>query len=164
MADAKAAGRQLKVKHTVNSVNFDVISGVRHAMGILERAADGMVEFLKLTTAIPTTRKNWLDVLDIIEPPAKVDATKVATTKADNRRQQIDSVYQSDPMAAPWAGTVFGGIQAFNTYEHHHRNVRGTSRIERVYDRAIRDDFAKSDAAVLAAFAKVLGMPELVMA
>lgn len=159
-----AAGRQIKYKHTKSSVNADVVGGVRQAMGIMEREADGLVDFLKLTTAIPTTRKQWLDVLDIIEPPAKEGATKVATTKADNRRQQIDAVYQNDPMASPWAGTVFGGIQAFNTFEHHHRNVRGTSRIERVYDRAIREDFAKSDTAVLNAFAKVMDMPELAMA
>lgn len=163
-AHAKAEGRQLKVKHTINSVHFDVISGVQQTMHILERQADGMLDFLGHTTSIPVTRKVWLDVMDIIEPPAKADSTKVALTKADNRRQLLDATYQNDPMVAPWAGTAFGVIQAINTFEHHHRNVRGTSRIERVYDRAIRDDFAKADAATLGALAKVLDMPELVMA
>lgn len=163
-AAAKAAGRQFKVRHTVNSLTTEKLSGIRHALNILERAADGMTEFLHTLTPVTVTRKNWLDVMDIIEPPAGPDSTKVALTKADNRRQQLDAVYQNDPMVAPWTGTAFGVVQAVNTYEHHYRHVRGTSRVERVYDRAMRDDFAKADGATLDALAKVLQMPELAMA
>lgn len=163
-AHAQAAGRQLKIKHTAASVNADVISGVRQTMHIMERTADSMMDFLHKLTPIGVSRKQFVDVLDIIEPPAKADATKVALTKADNRRQAIDAVYTSDPMAAPWNGTAFGVVQAINTYEHHHRAVRGTSRIERVYDRMIRDDFARADGETLAALARVLDMPQLAMA
>jgi phage/plasmid-like protein (TIGR03299 family) len=161
---AKNAGRQFKVRHTVNSLSADNLTGVRHALRIMEQAADGMSEFLHTLVPIKVTRKNWLDVMDIIEPPPVFGASPVALTKCDNRRQLLDSTYQNDPMVAQWAGTAFGVVQAVNTYEHHYRNVRGTSRIERVYDRAMRDDFAKADGDTLAALAKVLDRPELVMA
>jgi phage/plasmid-like protein (TIGR03299 family) len=161
---AKAAGRQFKVRHTVNSLSADKLSGVRQALHIMERAADGMTEFLHTLTPVKVSRTQWLKVMDIIEPPASVDSSKVALTKADNRRQQLDATYTNDPMVAQWSGTAFGVVQAVNTYEHHYRNVRGASRIERVYDRAIRDDFAKADGDTLAALATVLDMPELVMA
>lgn len=161
---AKNAGRQFKVRHTVNSLSAEKLTGVRHALRILEQAADGMTEFLHQLTPIKVDRVQWLKVMDIIEPPAKADATKVALTKADNRRQQLDAVYQNNPMVAQWNGTAFGVVQAVNTFEHHFRNVRGTSRIERVYDRAMRDDFAKADGDTLNALAHVLEMPELAMA
>lgn len=162
-AAAKAAGRQFKVRHTVNSLSADNLTGVRHALHIMEQAADGMSEFLHTLTPVKVTRGQWLKVMDIIEPQV-FGASPVAVTKSDNRRQALDAVYTSDPMAAPWNGTAFGVVQAINTYEHHHRNVRGTSRLERVYDRAIRDDFAKADGDTLSALASVLDMPQLAMA
>lgn len=163
-AEAKAAGRQAKWKHTASSLSADTVTGVREALHIMERTADDMVTYLRKLTPIPVERKQWLKVMDIIEPPAKADASKVALTKADNRRQQLDAVYQRDPMVAPWNGTAFGVVQAINTYQHHYANVRGTSRIERVYDRAIRNEFAESDTKTLVALAGVLDMPELVSA
>lgn len=162
--DAKAAGRQVKFKHTANSLSEDNMMAVREALSILDLAAQDMMTGTRKLCGIPVTRLQWTKVLDILEPQAGPDSSKVAVTKATNRREALDHYYTTDPMSAPYAGTVFGGLQAASTYQHHGVGVRGTSRLERVYDRTIRGDMAKSDFATLEAFATVLDMPELVMA
>lgn len=161
-AEARAAKRQFKIKHTSQSMSVDTISGVRHALAILDQSAQGMTKYVHELIGIKLTRKDWLAVLDIIEPPAVEGSSKAKVTKTENRREAIDSVYMSDPMSEQWKGTAFGAVQAFNTYQHHYAPVRSVSRLERVYDRAIRGDFAESDSMMLSAVAKVLDRPELI--
>jgi hypothetical protein len=48
---------------------------------------------------------------------------------------------------APWTGTAYGVLQAVNTYEHHHRTVRGTPRPERNMLRTVRGEFGDLDRA-----------------
>ncbi|QSM01187.1 hypothetical protein SEA_NANOSMITE_163 [Mycobacterium phage Nanosmite] len=162
--EARRAGRQYKVKHTVNSLSEVHIAGVREALSILDKSAHEMQDFTRMLASIPVSRVQQLKVLDIIEPPAPADSSKVKVTKTENRRELLDHYFTTDPMSAPFAGTAFGVVQAVSTYQHHGVAVRGTSRLERVYDRAIRGDFAASDGATLAALSEVLEMPELVAA
>lgn len=165
---ARDAGRQYKIRHTAHSMSDVHITGVRQALSVLDLAAHEMTASLHLLSGITVTRPQWLKVLDIIEPPAPADSTKVKVTKTENRRDLLDSIYRGEgelgALNGPFAGTAFGVVQASNTYEHHGVGVRGTSRIERVYDRAIRGEFAESDARALDALSSVLNMPELVMA
>lgn len=163
--EAVRAGRQYKVKHTALSNTRDHTVGMREAMNVMDIQATEFKAFTALLTGIPTTRKNWVDVMDIIEPPAPAGSSQVKATKTDNRRELLDSIYKGEgefgALSGDFSGTVFGGFQAANTYQQRGVGVRGTTRIERVYDRSIRGDLAASDAQVLAAFAKVLGRPEL---
>lgn len=167
-ADAKAAGRQYKVKHTANSNNVSHVAGFREAMVILDQSAHTMQDWMKTMSGIEVPRREWLKVLDIIEPPAPAGSTGVKVTKTNNRRDLLDSIYQGEgelgALNGPFAGTAFGVVQANNTYQHHGVGVRGTTRLERVYDRAIRGDLAASDQVAVEALAKVLDMPQLVMA
>lgn len=163
-AEARKAKRQFKIKHTSQSMSANTISGVRQAISILERSAEDMTNYVHELIGIKLTRKDWTAVLDIIEPPAPEDASKAKVTKTENRREAIDAVYMSDPMSEQWRGTAFGAVQAVNTYRHHYEQVRSVSRLERVYDKAIRGEFAESDSAVLNAVAKVLDRPLLVSA
>ena len=167
-AEAKKAGRQYKVKHTVNSMSDMHIAGVREALSILDQSPHDMQEWMRELSSIEVTRSQWLKVLDIIEPPAPADSSKVKVTKTNNRRDLLDSIYKGEgelgALNGPFAGTVFGGVQADNTYQHHGIGVRSVTRLERVYDRASRGDFAESAGNVLGAFAEVLERPELVMA
>lgn len=161
-AEAREAKRQYKIKHTSQSMSVDTISGVRQALSILEQSATGMTDYVHELIGIKLTRPQWHKVLDIIEPLAPEGSSKAKVTKTENRRDAIDAVYTSDPMSAPWSGTAFGAVQAFNTYQHHYAPVRSVSRLERVYDRAIRGEFAEADSMMLTAVAKVLDRPELV--
>ncbi|MBB5167086.1 DUF932 domain-containing protein [Mycobacterium sp. AZCC_0083] len=166
--DAKNAGRQFKVKHTARSLETSHVAGFREAMVILDQSAHDMQDWIQTMSGIQVPRKNWLQVLDIIEPPAPAGSTAVKVTKTNNRRELLDSIYlgqgELGELNGPFAGTAFGVVQASNTYQHHGVGVRGTSRLERVYDRAIRGDLAASDQIAVEALAKVLDMPELAMA
>ena len=112
---------------------------------------------------IELPRPLWLKTLDIMIPQAGLDASKAAQTRTSNRRQAVDALYQNNAMVSDWKGTAFGAVQAFNTFAHHGQSVRGSSRVERVFDRVIRGDMAASDGNVLTALEKVLGR-ELVSA
>lgn len=165
--EAKRAGRQYKIKHTVNSMSEAHVVGVRTALSILDKSAHEMTAMMRQLSSIDVTRKQWLQVLDIIEPPAPADSSKVKVTKTNNRRDLLDSIYlghgELGALNGPFAGTAFGAVQANNTYQQHGVPVRGTSRLERVYDRAIRGDIAEADTVALQALATVLQMPELVL-
>ena len=163
-AEARNANRQFKIKHTSQSMSVDTISGVRQALSILDQSATNMTDYVHELIAIKLTRTNWLDVLEIIEPPAPEGASKAKVTKTENRREAIDAVYSSDPMSMDWMGTAFGAVQAFNTYRHHYEPVRSVSRLERVYDKAIRGEFIDSDSLMLSAVGRVLDRPELISA
>lgn len=155
---AKRANRQYKVKHTVNSMSADVISGVRDALHILERSADGMTDYLNRLARVKVNEGQWVDIMDIIAPPAPVDASPAAQTRAGNRRDLLDETYHHDPMVEQWSGTALGVVQAFNTYQHHYAPVRGAARIERVYDRAISGSLSEAGERVHVALDQVLVM------
>jgi phage/plasmid-like protein (TIGR03299 family) len=162
--EASRAGRQFKVKHTANSVSPKIISDVRGALSILDRTASEMTDYIHTLLPVTVDRTQWLKVLDVIAPPASQDDSKVKRTKTENRREALDATYQHDAMVAPYTGTAFGVVQAVDTYQRHYAPVRGTSRLERVYDRTIRGDLAEVQADTLGVVAKVLDMPELVSA
>ena len=56
----------------------------------------------------------------------------------------------------PWQGTAHGVLQAVNTYEHHLRPVRGTTRAERNQLRAVTGDIAELDRRALLALEMAL--------
>lgn len=154
--EAKAAGRQFRAKHTRWSNSANVIAGAREALAIMDLAAQQTVDQFHQLLAVPVSRPQWLKVLDVLEPAAGSDASKVKVTKTENRREALDEMYSSNPMSAPWIGTAFGVVQAVNTYSQHVANVRGMTRVERVYDRAVKGEFAENDLRTLEALSTVL--------
>jgi len=88
-AAAKKAGRQYKVKHTVNSISEVHIAGVREALSILDKSAHDKTEWMRKLANIPGTRTGWLKVLDIINPPAPAGSSKVRNT----RRRTVGSYW-----------------------------------------------------------------------
>ncbi len=73
-------------------------------------------------------------------------------TVALKKRDQIKALYMNDKRSAPWKGTAFGVLQAFNTWQQHEAQVRkGVPRVERNMENVIKGKYAASDNAVLAA-------------
>ncbi len=155
--DARDAGRQYKIKHTSNSDSEAQIAGARHALGMLEQSALGITDFIHSLIPVKVTRPQWVEVMDIIMPPAPEDAPKRVKTGVENRREMLDSVYTSNPMAAPWNGNAWGAVQAYDTYMHHFSSVHGATRLERVYERSIAGKFAEGDRRMVDALSTVLG-------
>lgn len=156
-AAARDAARLVKFKRSRFSLTDARVNDLRSALGVLQLQAEATSAFFGSLVDVELNRPQWIQVLDVIEPLPAEGASKTTVTKTENRRQVIDALYQNSPMVAPWTGTAFGAVQAFNTYEHHEKNVRGMNRVERVFDRVIRGDMAKADNKVIDALEQVLG-------
>jgi hypothetical protein len=67
-------------------------------------------------------------MMDLVIPLPE-DAGR-AMTIAENKRNEILNLYRDDARSAPWNGTAFGVLQAFNTWNHHFATVKkGVPRI-----------------------------------
>ncbi len=76
---------------------------------------------------------------------------------ATNERDSLQRLYHFDNRVAPWQGTAFGVLQAFNTYAHHESMVRGAERAERNMANAVLGVTEASDAEILAELAQIEG-------
>ena len=78
--------------------------------------------------ATTVTPRQWQAFLDSHVPrmdPTGQPPTGRSLTLAQNKRDTLEHLYQSDARVAPWAGTAHGVIQAANTYATHEATVRG---------------------------------------
>lgn len=121
--------------------------------------AQHTVDFARHMVRIPVSRKEFIDTMNIlVAMPDAEKASKAAVTRAENTRQAIDALYQSDPMVADWTGTAFGVFQAFDTYYNRVKPVRGqVNRIDRVFDRVLRGTAEEQGRSTLDALQQVLG-------
>jgi phage/plasmid-like protein (TIGR03299 family) len=146
-------GQQFKVYHSKYSGMK--LAAARDALAIVHTMADDFSKEIERLTSWTVTDREFRKVIDVLLPVAD-DATATARTKIETRRGEIVSLYRNDNRVAPWAGTAFGVLQAFNTWEHHSkRTYKGTDRAERNMLAAIDGTTDKADAAVLAALAGV---------
>jgi phage/plasmid-like protein (TIGR03299 family) len=161
---AEGSGRQYRAKHTEASLSSDRIKEVREALSIIHQSRESSIEFFHSLAAIKVTNPKWVEVMDIILPPAKEDATDRSKHILENKRELLNSTYHSDPMANTWKGTALGVVQAINTYATHYASVKGMSRTQRNATKVVNGEFARIDAKSLEALASVLNKPELVSA
>jgi phage/plasmid-like protein (TIGR03299 family) len=144
-------GQTYKIRHTRNS-GFK-IANAREALGIIFQTSEEFAAEVDRLCGIAVNDEQWDLVLKEIIPAGD---TKRGTTRADNRRNEVSNLWQYDNRVAPWSGTAFGVVQAFNTYRHHVSQVNsGTVRSERNMQFTLDGTTDKEDATVLAALTKV---------
>lgn len=140
-------GQTYKLRHTRYS---DLkIQNARDALAIVYTMADDFAAEVKRLTSWNVSEKQFIKLVHNLIP-LESDAGKHATTVADKKRGEIVSLWANDPRVAPWTGTAFGVLQAFNTWTHHFAGVRkGVPRVIRNMENVVTDKMAKNDAAVL---------------
>lgn len=151
-AAARGQGRDrtTRIKHTRNS-NLR-ITDAQQALGLISEAAESFAETVRDLCAWDVTDLMFDRLLDkMIEP----GVTQRSQTMAASKRAQIVSLYRHDNRAATWAGTAFGALQAFDTYERHYATVRGASRPERQISGVIDGTYDALDDQVLKVLATV---------
>jgi Domain of unknown function (DUF932) len=107
----------------------------------------------------PVTEGTWTRFLDEYVPRVGDHGhqlTGKALTLAEQKRTSLDQLYRTDERVTPWSGTAHGVLQAVNTYEHHLKPVRGTTRTDRNMLRTITGDFADLDVRTEHVLARVL--------
>jgi phage/plasmid-like protein (TIGR03299 family) len=146
-------GQTYKARHTKYSGYK--IADAREALALVDAVAEQAAAEIKRLTDWKIDGLQLKTVLNTLVP---VDdkAGKAAQTIARNKQGQIYDLLRTDLRVQPWAGTAFGVVQAFNTWEHHIKGTRGgTDRAERNMLSAIDGSTDKADAEVLKVLAAV---------
>jgi phage/plasmid-like protein (TIGR03299 family) len=139
------AGNAYKVKHSRYS-NLK-IEDARHALALVETTGAEFTETIAKLCAWPVSSGQWSRLLDKVVPvPTEKGRSQ---TMATNKRDSLQRLYHFDNRVAPWQGTAFGVLQAFNTYAHHESIVRGAERAERNMANAVLGVTEASDAEIL---------------
>jgi len=147
------SGRQIKVKHSRYS-DLTVLEA-REALGIVHAMGEDFAREIEALTAHKVSESAFERMLDIVLPlPEGYGVKKGVRSSVPRKRDEITTLYRQDERAAPWRGTAFGVLQAFNTWQHHVATVKGSDtkgRVQRNFDRAITGVGAKFDAEILTA-------------
>jgi phage/plasmid-like protein (TIGR03299 family) len=136
-------GQQHKIKHTAGS--RAQLAPAREALHLIHDLGDQFSAEVARLCQTPVTAPQWEAFLNRAVPPPATDAAPRSRTMALTKRETMRELYRADPRVAPWKGTAYGVLQAVNTYEHHHRTVRGTQRAERNMLRTVRGEFGDID-------------------
>ncbi|WP_331738817.1 DUF932 domain-containing protein [Embleya sp. NBC_00896] len=129
------AGQTVKFPHRGDPDAFPVIDRLRTALDIVYATADDFSQEVARLCAVHVSEYQWNEFLKAHAPiPAEKGR---ARTNAERKQDTLRELWSRDPRVSPWRGTAFGVAQATNTYEHHHKTVRGASRPERNMLRAV---------------------------
>ena len=153
-------GHTYKVKHSRYS--YLKIENARQALQLVETTGAKFGETIAKLCAWPVSSAQWSRLLDKVVPvPGDKGRSQ---TMATNKRDSLQRLYHFDNRVAPWQGTAFGVLQAFNTYAHHESIVRGAERAERNMANAVLGITEASDAEILAELAQFAGPSTLATA
>lgn len=144
-------GQQFKVKHSKYSEMR--IQDAREALNIVFSMADDFAAEVATLTSWKISDYDWNKLLDVEVPILNEKGEKLegrGLTTATNKREQLTILYKQDRRAAPWTGTAYGVLAAFNTWNHHYASVRGgVPRGMRNMENMVNGKFGKEDASVL---------------
>lgn len=150
-------GQQLKIKHSRYSTLR--IKDAREALAIVHTMADDFAERVTQLCNTEVDRNAFQRVLDLVIPlpePGTQKTTRSASI-AERKRGEIVNLYQHDKRCAPWAGTAYGVLQTFNTWNHHVATVKGEkSRVQRNYEHVVTNVGEAFDLNILASIDKAL--------
>lgn len=154
-------GETVKVKHTKNSGVR--IKDARQALGILSETADAFSAEIAALTTTEFSDENFNAFLSTLAPVTE-GMSKHAVTHAENKRDAYLSLWRNDNRVSPWRGTLFGALQADNTYRQHIAIRRGAGdtgdknavRAERNVQDILTGKIEEADTSTLAILHKVL--------
>ncbi|RBY81583.1 DUF932 domain-containing protein [Blastococcus sp. TF02A-26] len=153
-AAMRERGQTVKFRHSKNSMSR--IADARSALSIVHAMADDFAQEVAALAAIPVSALRLSQLMDELVPN-KTDSPR-ANAFANTKRERLVDLWQSDPRVAPWRGTAWGVVQAFNTYEHHVKPTKGdTIRAERNMYAALDGSAEATDRMVLDALGVTSG-------
>jgi len=144
-------GQTVKVKHSRYSGLR--ITDARVALAMVDETADAFSAQVRRLTDWKVGPLQLKTVINALVPVP--DESGRAQTIAQTKQADIRKLLATDLRVQPWAGTAFGVLQAFNTWEHHIKGTRGGEggRAERNMLSALDGSTDKSDALVLSVLA-----------
>jgi len=152
VAISKSDTGTFKVRHSTNSLGK--LGDARDALGIIYKQAEDMEEFLKTLSDVDITTPQFNRIVEAIKPMPDAETAikggksvvtnQRAITIAENTHVDLKRMYQTDPRAKPWNGTLLGAFQAVNTWHNHDRS-NSDNGVERVMTATLGNQVAKFD-------------------
>lgn len=142
----------VKVRHTANSALR--LESAQQVLAILHQQEDEFSRQVRELCEIEVSNAQWDAFLKAyVEIPTEQGRGQ---TVAENKVGQLRTLWESDPMVSPWAGTAFGVVQAVNTWDHHKAIVRNADRWDRNTERSLGSYYDDLDRSTLATLERVL--------
>lgn len=151
-----SADKALKIKNT--KLSSFRLKDARQALGILETIATEYIEDTTLMLDTTVTSAQEDKIIELLVPMPDDHGSKKARTMAENKRISLGTLLYSDDRVAPWRGTAWGILQAFNTWNQHERIVQSAERWERNRLNDLKGKTADDDTEVVETINKVLAM------
>ena len=149
--DAKRSGQLVRIRHSRHS-NLK-LKDAREALQIVHTMNEDFAKEVEELLSWTITDADFEKLLDNIVPAVEDTSSrgkKRSATIRDKKRDEIITLYRADERCAPWRGTAYGAVQAFNTWNHHFATVRGDKPIVlRNQENAIMGRTAQQDNEVL---------------
>lgn len=149
-----------KRRHTSKSGGKMNFANARETLGIMFQNTTAFAEEIDALAATAVSDKQWAMFLDAHVPT--VDLTTGEPLKgrgltiANNERDQLTMMWNTDTRVSPWRNTALGVAQAVNTYAHHFGTVKNVTRAERNMSNAIKGITAKADLAAMGKLSLIL--------
>lgn len=153
-ATRAGTAQKYSIRHTKNSGLR--IESARIALGILEQEADDFSRQVRELCEVTVTDKQWAEFVESYVPLAPDAEASRARTMAENKRESLTELWNTDVRVSPWKNTAFGVYQAANTWLNHKSIVRGADRPERNMLNNISGKLEEFDANTLTVLDKVL--------
>ncbi|HEX5116279.1 MAG TPA: DUF932 domain-containing protein [Pseudonocardiaceae bacterium] len=150
-AGLNESGQVIKVKHSRYG-KFTVLDA-RQALDMVMAVADDFAAEVRQLCQVQVSDTAWRQFLLAHVPPGN---TTRSQTRASNERAELNRLWDYDERVAPWRNTGWGVVQAVNTYAHHYGTVRGASRPERNFCRAVTGTTDALDLSTTSTLDKVL--------
>lgn len=108
---------QHKVRHSKNSIGR--LQNVRDALGIVHEFSDDLInEIERLSCQVVTDNEFQAIIEHLVPVTSDLDARPQVKARAQNKRELLRHIYETDSRAKEWKGTALGVFQAWNTYNH----------------------------------------------
>jgi phage/plasmid-like protein (TIGR03299 family) len=150
-AGLSETGQVIKFKHSKNS-RFRTVD-VRNALQIVMTAAEEFQAEVRALCQVDVSERAWQQFLQAHLPAGDSPRSQ---TRARNLRGELHGLWTSDQRVTPWRNTAWGVLQAVNTHKHHYAPVRGATRAERNFSRAVGSEIRELDTSTIATLDNVL--------
>lgn len=146
-------GEVIKIRHSSKSLAR--IADAQAALGIVENIAEQFTAEVRTLVQVDVSDKAWQVFLDT-HLDYKPGMSPRSKTMADNKRDQLNRLWNHDMRVSPWKGTGWGVMQAVNTHAHHESTVRNATRAERNRRNMLDGTTDKMDTTTMETLYKVL--------
>ena len=113
--------RTFTIRHTASAPQ--AIEEARRTLGLSFKYYDGFEEEVRTLMGQTVTDKQFDDLIDAVWP---IDLENLKGNRNVKKRDEVKSIILHDPAVAPYRGTAWGALNAFNTWEQWLSPVRKT--------------------------------------